>query len=142
MRTWLRKREALLTDADAVAVIRRLAAIGAAGSSGPNVLRLTDDQLIELRDGFARVPDHERETLGRDVGHAIRLQGHRYDRAGKREDIDVAPAGRTYLPDWTVRNARRASPSPPVARPGWCGCGPGTPRSCSAAAPGWAPVSS
>jgi hypothetical protein len=97
VRTWLRKREALLTDADAVAVIRRLAAIGAAGSSGPNVLRLTDDQLIELRDGFARVPDDERETLGRDVGHAIRLQGHRYDRAGKREDIDVAPA-RAYLP--------------------------------------------
>ncbi|WP_424877657.1 sacsin N-terminal ATP-binding-like domain-containing protein [Streptomyces sp. SLBN-8D4] len=97
VRAWLRKRGALLTDADPVAVIRRLAAIGAAENGGPNVLRLTDGQLIELRDGFARVPDPERETLGRDVGHAIRLQGHRYDRAGKREDIDVAPA-RAYLP--------------------------------------------
>ncbi|MGW0941053.1 sacsin N-terminal ATP-binding-like domain-containing protein [Streptomyces sp. NPDC002623] len=97
VRAWLRKRGALLTDADAVAVIRRLAAIGAAGSGGLNVLQLTDDQLIELRDGFASVPDSERETLGRDVGHAIRLQGHRYDRAGKREDIDVAPA-KAHLP--------------------------------------------
>lgn len=97
VRAWLRKRGALLTDADAVSVIRRLAAIGAAGSGSPIALRLTDDQLIELRDGFARVPDPERETLGRDVGLAIRLQGHRYDRAGKREDIDVAPA-RAYLP--------------------------------------------
>ncbi|MFC5253414.1 sacsin N-terminal ATP-binding-like domain-containing protein [Streptomyces nigrescens] len=97
VRAWLRNREALLTDADAVAVIRRLAAIGAAGGSGPNVLRLADDQLVELRDGFAHLPESDRETLGRDVGRAIRLQGHRYDHAGKREAIDVSPA-RAYLP--------------------------------------------
>lgn len=97
VRAWLRKREALLTDADAVAVIRRLAAMGAVSRGGPDALRMTDDQLIELRDGFGRVPEHERETLGRDVGQAIRLQGHRYDQAGKREDIEVAPA-RAYLP--------------------------------------------
>lgn len=94
---WLRQRKALLTDTDTVAVIRRLAAIGAVGSTGPHVLRLTDDQLVELRDGFMQVPDSERESLGRDVGRAIRLQGQRYDRAGNREVIDVAPAG-AYLP--------------------------------------------
>ncbi|MET7716428.1 hypothetical protein [Streptomyces sp. NPDC005407] len=94
---WLRKRKALLTDADAVAVIRRLAAIGAEGSGGSRVLRLTDDQLVELRDGFTQVPDSERESLGRNVGRAIQLQGQRYDRAGNREVVDVAPAS-AYLP--------------------------------------------
>ncbi|KOV65610.1 hypothetical protein ADL01_26985 [Streptomyces sp. NRRL WC-3618] len=94
---WLRKREALLTDADSLAVIRRLAAIGAVGGGSPHALSLTDDQLSEVRDGFARVPEREREGLGRDVGRAIRLQGHRYNPAGEREEIDIAPA-QAYLP--------------------------------------------
>jgi hypothetical protein len=97
VREWLRERDALLSPGDAVAVIRRLAALGTARGGGRPALRLTDDQLIELRDGFTRVPEHEREALGRDVGRAVRLQGHRFDRAGKRVDVEIAPA-RAYLP--------------------------------------------
>ncbi|QMU75699.1 hypothetical protein GXW83_08060 [Streptacidiphilus sp. PB12-B1b] len=94
---WLRKRKALVTDADPVTAIRRLAAIGVARDNGAPALSLADDQLIELRDGFARVPESEREALGRDVGRAIQLKGQRYKQTGELEDIEVSPAS-AYLP--------------------------------------------
>lgn len=101
--------------------MRRRSSDSAAGSRDWTVKYGTR---IELHDGFARVPDHERETLGRDVGQAIRLQGHRYDRPENVKTATSLPPGRTYLPDWTVRNTLHwlafdaASPAASICRGG------------------------
>ncbi|MEV7030084.1 hypothetical protein AB0N99_07615 [Streptomyces sp. NPDC093272] len=97
VRECLSEQGVLLEDDEPAAVIRRLVAFGDTVGRGAAGLSLTDDQLVALRDGFAHVPENRRESWGRSVGRAVRLQGHRYTGDGKREEIEITPA-RAYLP--------------------------------------------
>ncbi|MGW2677857.1 sacsin N-terminal ATP-binding-like domain-containing protein [Streptomyces sp. NPDC001436] len=95
VRAWLSEQQVFVTGADPVPAIRQLAARGTTGSAPP--LFLDDDQLVALRDGFLRVPDEERERLGRAVGRAILLHGRRFGPQGNREEVKIRPA-EAYLP--------------------------------------------
>ncbi|WP_329562115.1 sacsin N-terminal ATP-binding-like domain-containing protein [Kitasatospora sp. NBC_01266] len=95
-RAWLRRHGALLTGSGSTAVIRRLAAVGAAGRQlSPEAL--SDEQVKSLRDGFVAIPDAERPGLGRDVGRAVLLEAYQYDSDGKPRTVAASPAD-AYLP--------------------------------------------
>ncbi|MER7540563.1 hypothetical protein ABTX77_38220 [Streptomyces sp. NPDC097704] len=120
VRRWLGKQGVLLDDDDPAAVIERLSEFGAARGGGAG-LPLTDDQLVALRDGFTHVPENSRESWGRKVGLAVRLQGYRYTSDGEREEVETAPA-RAYLPsrlDSAEREESFAFAAGPASGPVW-----------------------
>ena len=92
---WLRKRGALLGTGDVTAVVRRLAAMGAAGHVLPDAL--SDAQAQALRDAFEALPADERQALGLGVGCAVRVHGYTYDRRGRKRACTVRPV-QAYLP--------------------------------------------
>lgn len=96
VRAWLRARAALLTEDDPAAVLRRLSDYGRTRVGSP-ALALTDEQLVQLKDAFDRVPDADRRGLGPGVGRAVLLKARRYDAAGTPEEGDALPA-QAYLP--------------------------------------------
>ncbi|MFF2205161.1 sacsin N-terminal ATP-binding-like domain-containing protein [Streptomyces sp. NPDC058145] len=117
---WLGKQGVLLDDDHPAAVIQRLADFSTA-RGGTVGLSLTDGQLAALRDGFAHVPDNRRESWGKKVGLAVRLQGHRYTVDGQREDVETVPA-RAYLPsalDSAERDESFAFAAGPACGPVW-----------------------
>ncbi|MDQ1065742.1 hypothetical protein QFZ32_001182 [Streptomyces canus] len=96
VRKWLAKRDALLTDGDELTALRRLASYGKVRMNAPT-LQLTDEQLRDLQDAFARLDAPDRSRLGGDVGLAIALQAHRYASDGSRHEVWESPA-KSYLP--------------------------------------------
>ncbi|MFJ8091723.1 sacsin N-terminal ATP-binding-like domain-containing protein [Streptomyces griseofuscus] len=96
VREWLAKRDALLTDGDELTALRRLASYGKARKDAP-ALQLTDEQLRNLQDAFARLDAPDRSRLGGDVGMAVALQALRYDCDGGRRNVWESPA-KSYLP--------------------------------------------
>ncbi|MGG8480656.1 sacsin N-terminal ATP-binding-like domain-containing protein [Streptomyces lividans] len=96
VRKWLAKRDALLTDGDELTALRRLASYGKVGMNAPT-LQLTDEQLRDLQDAFARLDAPDRSRLGGDVGLAVALQAHRYASDGSRHEVWESPA-KSYLP--------------------------------------------
>ncbi|MFD3328663.1 sacsin N-terminal ATP-binding-like domain-containing protein [Streptomyces sp. NPDC058701] len=96
VRNWLRAMAALLTEDDPAAVLRRLSAYGRR-RFGSSALALTDEQLVQLKDAFDRVPDGDRRNLGPGVGMAVLLKARQYDDAGTPQE-GVAPPAQAYLP--------------------------------------------
>ena len=95
---WLRESRALLSTSDDQAVVQRLAAAGRAGREieAP----LTDEQVQSLRAAFELMDPAERESLGEDVGKAIRLQATEYELRGSRrirKGVIASPLD-AYLP--------------------------------------------
>ncbi|MET9922420.1 hypothetical protein ABZZ04_35950 [Streptomyces sp. NPDC006435] len=107
VRKWLAKRNALLTDGDELTALRRLASYGRARMNAP-ALRLTDEQLRDLQDAFARLDTPDRSLLGGAVGLAIALQAHRYAPDGSRHEVWESPA-KSYLPGGIDRTDRAES---------------------------------
>lgn len=92
---WLRARNALVADNDALALLKRIAQ---AGRSGRHIAEpLTDSQLASLRNAFEAVPSDEQQALGHAVGRAIRLVTHTFD-THKREIATVSIPAQAYLP--------------------------------------------
>jgi hypothetical protein len=93
--TWLRQQGAVIDDADAEGVVRRLAAAGRAGQRLTEPF--TDEQARALRDAFEVIPADDRATLGRDVGAAIMLAAFSFDAKGRRVPTSARPID-AYLP--------------------------------------------
>ncbi|MFH8706566.1 sacsin N-terminal ATP-binding-like domain-containing protein [Streptomyces rubrogriseus] len=96
IRKWLAKHDALLTDGGELTALRRLASYGKARKNAP-ALQLTDEQLRDLQDAFARLDAPDRSRLGGDVGLGVALQAHRYAFDGSRHEVWESPA-KSYLP--------------------------------------------
>ncbi|MGW0702261.1 sacsin N-terminal ATP-binding-like domain-containing protein [Streptomyces sp. NPDC002867] len=107
VREWLVEHNALLTDGDELTALRRLANHGRARTAGP-ALQLTDGQLRDLKEAFARLDDRDRARLGGDVGQAVALQVRQYARDGGRRDGWAAVA-ESYLPPTLDRIDRAES---------------------------------
>ena len=95
---WLRESRALLSASDDQAVVQRLAAAGRAGREieAP----LTDEQVQSLRAAFELMDPAEMESLGVEVGKAIRLQATEYELRGRRRTRKsvIARPVEAYLP--------------------------------------------
>jgi|HubBroStandDraft_4_1064222.scaffolds.fasta_scaffold03219_6 hypothetical protein len=60
-------------------------------------IRVSDEQLVALRDAFERLDDERQRDLGPRIGRNIELRGRIYDSAGRAQDAWVSP-GAAYLP--------------------------------------------
>lgn len=60
-------------------------------------VRVSDEQLLSLRDAFERLGDEEQRRLGPRVGRNIELRGVRYDHGSRRQSLWLSPA-EAYLP--------------------------------------------
>jgi hypothetical protein len=92
---WLRASGAVLADADAETVVRRLGRAGIKGEQLDGVL--SDEQLRTLRDAIEMMEPSDRAEVGRGVGMAIRIGAFRYGTRGQREEISTRPCD-VYLP--------------------------------------------
>ena len=95
---WLRESRALLSTSDDRAVVQRLAAAGRAGREIETPL--ADEQVQSLRAAFELMDPVERESLGVEVGKAIRLQATEFELRGRRrirKNVIARPV-EAYLP--------------------------------------------
>ncbi len=92
---WLRHQGAMIDDADAEGIVRRLAAAGRAGHRLTEPL--TDEQARALREAFEVMQTEDRAALGPDVGAAIMLAAFSFDAKGKRVLTSARPVD-AYLP--------------------------------------------
>jgi hypothetical protein len=92
---WLRARKALMEESDSLTLLRRIAQ---AGLSGMHIVNpLTELQLASLRDAFESVSPDEQQSLGPNVGRAVRLAAFTYDEKKSEVAVACCPA-QAYLP--------------------------------------------
>ncbi len=93
----LRNHGILFEDRDAVTDVFTIFERGAYSLEDLAPIKLDDEELLELRDAWARIPHDRHADLGRKVGQLIELKATWYDPGGKSVDGWARPA-EMYLP--------------------------------------------
>ncbi len=88
IRTWLIAEKLMRTDVFAQDALEVLADAG----NGRQPLRLSDEQLVAVRDAFEGLPPETRTGFGRGIGRSIELEAFTHDAEGKRIRRHARPA--------------------------------------------------
>ena len=92
---WLQEYGSLVDGSDDSEVLRRLAKAGRSEQSVSSPL--TDEQVRALRDAFESLAKKDQETLGPDIGRAVRLKSYTYSAEGHKRPSTARPVD-AYLP--------------------------------------------
>lgn len=95
---YLKHENALIENGnEATIALEILGRGGAFGDTDDGPVRLTDNDLIELRDAWSQLVDDKRTRLGARIGNSVALRAVQYDEDGRSHHIWASPTD-AYLP--------------------------------------------